>query len=308
MIQSTTPTTARRDPAEMPDLDVGRRVVDDRVDRHRDHQRRGPAQVQPDRRGAVAEPDLAEHVGGEPAAEEDQHERDQRERHDDQRPRQVLHLAPDEPAPFLDAEDLVQRPPGGAERARRAVERDRKADDQRDDGLAALVLGGLQRAGHGIDGVLRRAGVVQIGGRVVDQALLAEHAEHGGAEQQRREQREQRVVRQSGRVVGDLVLAKARERALEVPEGQGASGLAAVRDGRRFAGETAQTPRLPPQRLPMPYPPLGMPASRTRIAAMIATIDGRPRATHSAYTSAASSTAIRIPITSSPFSRRTIYS
>ena len=38
---------------------------------------------------------------------------------------------------------------------------------------------------------------------------------------------------------------------------------------------------------------------------MMATIDGRPRATHSAYTSAASSTAIRIPITSSPFSRRT---
>ena len=41
---------------------------------------------------------------------------------------------------------------------------------------------------------------------------------------------------------------------------------------------------------------------------MIATIDGRPRATQSAYTSAASSTAIRIPITSRPFSRRTLLS
>ena len=37
---------------------------------------------------------------------------------------------------------------------------------------------------------------------------------------------------------------------------------------------------------------------------MIATMDGRPSATQSAYTSAARSTAIRIPITSSPLSRR----
>src|SRR3954451_18573014 len=45
-----------------------------------------------------------------------------------------------------------------------------------------------------------------------------------------------------------------------------------------------------------------MPAIRTRIAAMMATMDGRPSATQSAYTSAASNTAIRIPITSrSPF-------
>ena len=68
----------------------------------------------------------------------------------------------DEAAALLDAEDLVQRAPRGAERARGAVERDREADDQRDDRRAALLLRGLQRAGDGVDGVLRRARVTQV--------------------------------------------------------------------------------------------------------------------------------------------------
>ena len=52
-----------------------------------------------------------------------------------------------------------------------------------------------------------------------------------------------------------------------------------------------------PNLLPNPYPPLGMPASNTKIAAMIATIDGSPSARQMMYTSAASKTAMRIPIT-----------
>src|SRR3954452_4027013 len=39
-----------------------------------------------------------------------------------------------------------------------------------------------------------------------------------------------------------------------------------------------------------------MPASSTRMAAMIATIDGRPSATQRAYTRAATRTAMRMPI------------
>src|SRR3954447_2690072 len=52
----------------------------------------------------------------------------------------------------------------------------------------------------------------------------------------------------------------------------------------------------------MPYPPVGIPASNTSTAAIMATMAGSPSATQSAYTSAARSTAIRIPITSSPLS------
>jgi len=77
-------------------------------------------------------------------------------------------------------------------------------------------------------------------GRVGDQGLLAEHAQQGGAEQQRREQREQRVIRQGRGVVGDLVAAEATEGALEVRELDRGSGLAAVLDGRRVTGFRAQ--------------------------------------------------------------------
>src|SRR5215210_9589045 len=45
-----------------------------------------------------------------------------------------------------------------------------------------------------------------------------------------------------------------------------------------------------------------MPASSTRIAAMMATIAGRPSAVQSRYTSAASSTAMMTPITAASFS------
>src|SRR4051812_26868511 len=46
----------------------------------------------------------------------------------------------------------------------------------------------------------------------------------------------------------------------------------------------------------MPNPPVGIPANRTRIAAMIPTIEGSPRAVASRYTSAATITAIMMPI------------
>jgi hypothetical protein len=187
----------------------------------------------------------------------------------------------DEAAALLDPEDLVQRPARGAERARSAVQGGRQADDERDDRGAALLLGGFQRARDGIDRVRRGAGVTQIGGGIGDQALLAEDAERRGAEQQRREQRQQRVVRERRRVVGDLVLAEAAEGALEVPELDRGTGGAAVGDGRALASEPRRQ-RLAPKRLPRPYPPDGMPASRTSTAAMMATMDGRPSATQRA--------------------------
>ena len=64
---------ARRDVPPVAHLDVRGRVVDDRVDQHRRQQRRRPAHVRPHRRDVVAEADQPEHVGGEAAAEEQQH-------------------------------------------------------------------------------------------------------------------------------------------------------------------------------------------------------------------------------------------
>ena len=52
-----------------------------------------------------------------------------------------------------------------------------------------------------------------------------------------------------------------------------------------------------PKRPPKPYPPVGMPASNTRIAAITATMYGSPMAEHSQKTTAAASIAIRMPIT-----------
>ncbi len=133
------------------------------------------------------------------------------ERHHEQRPQQVRRLLLDEAAALLDAEDLVQGPARGAERARGAVQRGGQADDQRDDRGAALLLGGFQRARDRVDGVGGRTRVLEVGGGLVDQALLAEDAEERRAEQQRREERQQRVVGECRRVVRDLVTAKPAE-------------------------------------------------------------------------------------------------
>ena len=115
------------------------------------------------------------------------------------------------PRPSSTRKILFSARPGGAERARGAVERGREADDQRHDRGAALLLGGLQRAASR----RRRCPAARprhAGSAAASliSALLPEDAQQGGAEQQRREQRQQRVVRERGGVVGDLVLAEAR--------------------------------------------------------------------------------------------------
>ena len=153
---------ARRDPLELPDLDVGRRVVDDRVDRHHRHHRRRPARDPPDRRGGVAQPDLPQHLGREAAAEEDQHEGDHHQHEHGERPREVVGLAPHEAAALVHPPDPVQRPPDRAERPRGAVQRQREADDERGERGPALRLGGVERLRDGVDGRRRRAGVAQV--------------------------------------------------------------------------------------------------------------------------------------------------
>jgi hypothetical protein len=81
--------------------------------------------------------------------------------------------------------------------------------------------------------------------------LLAEDTEERCAEEQRGEQRQQRVVGERCRVVGDLVLAEAAEGTPEVTELERRTGLAAVLDGRLPI--SAQARCLPlPKRPPMP--------------------------------------------------------
>jgi hypothetical protein len=92
------------------------------------------------------------------------------------------------------------------------------------------VLRRLERAGDGVDGARRSADVLEVGRGLVDQALLAEEPEDRDCEQQGREQRQQRVVRQRRGAVGDLVLLEARERALEITRRDRRTGAGASRD------------------------------------------------------------------------------
>ena len=197
-------------------VEARRGEVDDRVDQHREQERRRPARDVPDADQRVAEPDEAEQVARQLAAEEDEHARQQHEDHEHERPADVLELVRREAPALLDAKDVVERRPHRAERARGGVDRGDEADREGAGGRPAFRLRALQGRRHGVDGLLRRADRLEVVRSLDDQSLLPEHAEHGHADEQRREQREHREVRHRRRPLRHPVLLEAGERAREV--------------------------------------------------------------------------------------------
>ncbi|CAA9512232.1 MAG: hypothetical protein AVDCRST_MAG69-2550 [uncultured Solirubrobacteraceae bacterium] len=229
---------ARADPLEPARADVGRRVVDDRVDEEGAGQSRRPADEPPDLRGGVAQAEQPEDPGCQVAAQEDEQRGDGHQDQHGQRVGEIAELAADDDASLLHAQDHVERGARRAEGGRRTPDRRGEAERQCADRRPALGHRGLESARDGVDGRFGRADLAHVGGRLVDQPLLPDEAEDRHGEQQGGEQRKQRVVRQRRGVMRHRVLDEAQHGTLEVGphEERRGSGRAPGGAGGRTGG------------------------------------------------------------------------
>ncbi len=149
---------------------------------------------------------LREQIVGGATPEEHQHQDHHGEGDHDQRRADVQGLAAQERAVLLDPVDLVEGSPRGPEPARGAVQRPGDATDQ---GAADRSSGGVHgRDERGSDGAGQRW-VEPLARQVVDyvghRAVLAQGAQQGHGQQQRGEQRQHRVVGETGGAVAHVV-------------------------------------------------------------------------------------------------------
>jgi hypothetical protein len=191
---------------------------------------------------------------GDLPAEEHRDQHDGEEEDDDERRGEVGELSPHHPAILVGAVHHVERTPGRAEGARRAVERQHDRDDQR----------GPERTARRVDHVLQDtaddggggrvdAVVQQVGRRVLDQTLLPDETERRDAHEQPREQRHHREVRERRRPVGHLVRDVVLDRVQQAlaqrrAPGAVAAGRAVVCGGARGACRHASRTRRSPRR------------------------------------------------------------